>query len=90
MNVFQTPTFSKVVKKLHKNQKQYLDKAIKVIVGIPDVGDVKAGDLAGISIYKFKIHKQLVLLAYLYKNQILTLMALGMYENFYRDFKKFL
>lgn len=90
MNIVQTSTFSRTVKKLHKNQKQDLDKAVKALVENPNVGEPKVGDLTGISVYKFKMVKQLTLLAYHYEDETLTLslLALGSHENFYRDLKK--
>lgn len=79
MNIVQTSSFKRAVKKLHKNQKQDLDKAINSIVENPNIGDEKIGDLSGISVYKFKMVKQLTLLAYNYEDQTitLTLLALG-------------
>jgi len=90
MDIVQTSVFSKTVKKLHKNQKQDLDEAVKLIIENPNIGDVKVGDLAGISVYKFKMVKQPTLLAYKYEDHTitLTLLALGTHENFYRDLKK--
>jgi mRNA-degrading endonuclease RelE of RelBE toxin-antitoxin system len=90
MNVLQTRSFGKAVKKLHKNQKKDLDQAIQDIVTNRDIGDEKAGDLSGVSVYKFKMAKQQALLAYAYndKSVTLTLLALGSHENFYRDLKK--
>lgn len=90
MNIVQTSTFSRTVKKLHKNQKQDLDKAVKALVENPNIGEPKVGDLTGISVYKFKMVKQLTLLAYHYEDETLTLslLALGSHENFYRDLKK--
>ena len=90
MNIVQTTSFKRAVKKLHKNQKLDLDKAIKAIVKDPGIGDDKVGDLSGISVHKFKMAKQLTLLAYSYEDQLitLTLLALGTHENFYRDLKK--
>ncbi len=90
MNVVQTLSFGRVVKKLHKNQKQDLDEAVKAIMDNPAIGDVKAGDLVGISVYKFRMVKQLTLLAYQYEDHTitLTLLALDSHENFYRDLKK--
>lgn len=90
MQVLQTNVFKQAVKKLHANQKVDLDKAIKVIMKTPLVGEEKLGGLLGIRIYKFKMVKQLTLLAYLIdkKKIILTLLALGSHENFYRDLKK--
>ncbi|MAH06444.1 MAG: type II toxin-antitoxin system RelE/ParE family toxin [Alphaproteobacteria bacterium] len=90
MNIVQTSTFSRTVKKLHKNQKQDLDKAVRALVENPNIGEPKVGDLSGISVYKFKMVKQLTLLAYHYEDETLTLslLALGSHENFYRDLKK--
>ena len=90
MQILQTNVFKKAVKKLQLNQKKELDKAVKAIVAEPSLGQTKKGDLAGVRVYKFKMEKQLTLLAYSYENQtiILTLLALGSHENFYRDLKK--
>lgn len=90
MEVLQTTTFRKAVKKLHKNQKMDLDDAVKEIIATPDIGEAKVGDLAGISVYKFKMVKQLTLLAYKYEDEtvILTLLALGTHEYFYRDLNR--
>ena len=88
--VLQTPSFKKAVKKLHKNQKQDLDKAIKLIMAEPKLGEQKKGDLAFMRVYKFKMVKQLTLLGYSYEDGaiVLELIALGSHENFYRDIKR--
>ena len=88
--VLQTPTFKKAVKKLHKNQKEDLDEAIKQLMADPLVGEQKKGDLAFLRVYKFNMVKQLTLLGYSYEDGTVTLelMALGSHENFYRDLKK--
>ncbi len=90
MNVQQTNEFAKVVKKLSKQQKADLDAAVKVVVADPSVGETKVGDLAGIQVYKFKLNKQEVLLAYECDLETITLylLKLGSHENFYRDLKK--
>lgn len=90
MNILQTTTFSKQVKKLHPNQKNNLDDAIKIIIIDPSIGEMKKGDLNGIQVYKFKMINQLVLLAYTVdtNKQEITLLAIGSHENFYRDLKK--
>ncbi|HAX91815.1 MAG TPA: addiction module toxin RelE [Rhodospirillaceae bacterium] len=90
MKVVQTPTFAKAAKKLHANQKKDLDTAVKTIMADPSVGDKKAGELAGVLVFKFKMVKQLTLLAYSYEENVitLTLLALGSHENFYRDLKR--
>lgn len=90
MEILQTPTFGKQKKKLHKNQINDLNNAIKQIVINPDIGDIKKGDLAGVQVYKFTMINQLTLLAYTWDEyeQQLVLIALGSHENFYRDLKK--
>lgn len=90
MNIVETRTFSKQVKKLHKNQKKELDEAIKEIIKNPEIGEVKKGDLNGIQVYKFKMVNQLTLLAYDFypQQKQIILLSLGSHENFYRDLKK--
>jgi mRNA-degrading endonuclease RelE of RelBE toxin-antitoxin system len=90
MKIIQTRQFDKAVKKLHANQKKDLDAAVKIVIADPSVGDLKVGDLSGILVYKFKMVKQLSLLAYSYERGTitLTLLAIGSHENFYRDLKR--
>ena len=63
---------------------------MQFLMGDPAIGYSKAGDLTGVSVYKFKMVNQLNLLAYSYKNEIsaLTLLVIGSHENFYRDLKQ--
>jgi len=88
--VLQTPSFKKAVKKLHKNQKKDLDKAVKLLMEDPRLGEQKKGDLLFLRVYKFKMVKQLTLLGYSYEDDsvVLELIALGSHENFYRDIHK--
>jgi len=91
MKVIQTRAFENKVKKLHKNEKLELDKAVNQIINNPGIGQGKVGDLAGIQVFKFKIQSQQYLLAYRFDEIpiLLTLLALGSHENFYRDLKNF-
>ncbi len=82
------PAFKKAYKKLHKQEKTIVNEAIREVVRNPTVGEEKKGDLAGVSIYKFKIHHQEILLAYEWDPQERLLLALGVHENFYRDLKR--
>ena len=90
MEVLQTSTFKKQIKKLHKNQKLLLDQAVYKVIKDPLIGEMKKGDLAGVQVYKFKMLTKLILLAYTYKEEKvqLILLAFGSHENFYRDLKK--
>ncbi|MDO8827248.1 type II toxin-antitoxin system RelE/ParE family toxin [Methylophaga sp.] len=89
IQVLQTPSFKKAVKKLHANQKKDLDKAVKELMKDPKLGEQKKGDLAFLRVYKFKMAKQLMLLGYSYQEKaiVLELIALNSHENFYRDLK---
>jgi len=90
VNILQTPTFKRQIKKLHKKQKRDLDKAIKTIARNPAIGEMKKGELSGVQVYKFKMVKQLTLLAYEFYEEKLQLVMLNMgtHENFYRNLKK--
>ena len=100
VNVEESPAFSRVVKKLHANQKADLKKAVKAIRENPTIGESKADDLSEVRVYKFKMVKQLTLLAYKFNDaadhfnqtpdhsqSVLKLIGLGSHENFYRDLK---
>ncbi|MCH2227652.1 MAG: type II toxin-antitoxin system RelE/ParE family toxin [Candidatus Caenarcaniphilales bacterium] len=89
MQILQTNRFKKTVKKLDSNQKKDLDKVVKELIKNPTIGEAKKGDLSGIRVYKFKMNKQLALLAYMFEEEkvILTLLALDSHQNFYRDLK---
>jgi mRNA-degrading endonuclease RelE of RelBE toxin-antitoxin system len=88
--ILQTPTFKRAVKRLHKQQKQELDEAVRAIAANPAIGENKVGDLAGVNVYKFKMDRQLTLLAYAFSeiDDIVKLLALGNHENFYRNLKR--
>ena len=90
MQVVQTNRFEKSYKKLQKNQLADANKAIQEIMTNPEIGVQKKGDLADIRVHKFKMVGQLTLIAYIYEGDkiILTLVAIGSHENFYRDIKR--
>ncbi|WP_417819556.1 type II toxin-antitoxin system RelE/ParE family toxin [Terasakiella sp.] len=88
VKILQTPTFKRAIKRLHKQEKQELDKAIRTIATAPNTGEAKMGDLAGVRVHKFKMNKQLTLLAYEPLADTIKLLALGSHENFYRDLKR--
>lgn len=89
IQVLQTPTFKKAVKRLQKNQKKELDQAIKIVMADPLLGEQKKGDLVFLRVYKFQMVKQLTLLGYSYQDGAvsLELLYVSSHENFYRDIK---
>lgn len=90
MKIEQKPRFGRIYKKLRAAQRREVDKAIRVIVADPEIGEAKRGDLSGVRVFKFKMIRQLTLLAYNHADETatLTLLALGTHENFYRDLKR--
>jgi len=87
MKIKITNAFKKFAKKLMHNQIELVEDAIDKIAKDPEVGELKKGDLAGVRVYKFHIHKQLMLLAYQHSKKELVLLSLSTHENFYRDLK---
>jgi mRNA-degrading endonuclease RelE of RelBE toxin-antitoxin system len=89
MRILVTPTFERAIKKLHRQQKTALDEAVRTIVGQPEAGETKVGDLAGVQVYKFHMGKLLCLIAYrVLDENTLKLLMVGPHENFYRDLKR--
>ena len=90
MKVLQTATFYRSVKRLAKNQKKTLDTAVQTIASNPSIGEKKKGDLKEIYVYKFRMLKQQILLAYTHQKRtcILILLTFGSHDNFYRNLKK--
>jgi mRNA-degrading endonuclease RelE of RelBE toxin-antitoxin system len=88
MHAVQTPQFGKCVKRLQKNQKADLDKAVRAVLKDPAIGEQKVGDLAWLRVYKFRMVNQVALLAYEMDGpDKIVLHTVGSHENFYRDLK---
>lgn len=88
ITVKQMPKFRMVYKKLHANEKEAVDDAIREIINNPNIGEEKKGDLSGVFVYKFKFKTKEFLLGYEWDPKQRLLLALGVHENFYRDLKK--
>ncbi len=89
MRLLVTRTFERAVKKLHHRQKADLDESVRAISAVPEIGEGKVGDLAGIRVYKFRMSNQLCLLAYrVLDEDTIKLLSFGPHENFYRDLKR--
>jgi len=86
--VRQMPAFKRVYKKLTRQSKLIVDDAIRAIIKQPTIGQEKKGDLAGVFVYKFKIHRQEMLLAYEWDKKKRLLLALGVHQNFYKKLKR--
>ena len=82
------PAFKRAYKKLQPQQKEKVNVAIRAIIQKPQIGQAKKGDLASVFIHKFKLGRQEMLLTYEWTIKERLLLALGVYENFYRNLKK--
>jgi hypothetical protein len=88
MKLFQKQAFGRAYKRLHANTRSKVDAAIHDVMENLLVGELKKADLAGVRVHKFRVLNQQYLLAYEADPEGLTLLALGVHENFYRDLKK--
>ncbi len=89
MQIVQTAKFKKVYKKLPESHRQELNKVLNVILSDPTLGEQKKGDLCWLRVYKCKIANNLTLIGYHIDDRhlVLTFVAIGSHENFYRDLK---
>jgi mRNA-degrading endonuclease RelE of RelBE toxin-antitoxin system len=90
MRIYQSGSFEKKIKRMHKREKEILDQEIGSIANNPSIGDEKKGDLKGIFVHKFKIKTAEYLLAYRMVGDDLELIMTGPHENYYRDLKHYL
>jgi mRNA interferase RelE/StbE len=90
MKIYQSRSFEKKAKRMHKQEKEILDQEIRNIADNPSSGEEKRGDLRGIFVRKFKIKTIEYLLAYQLVGEDLELIMIGPHENYYRDLKKYL
>jgi mRNA-degrading endonuclease RelE of RelBE toxin-antitoxin system len=81
--------FKRQKKKLAKEEIRVLDDEIKKLSNDPKIGEAKKGDLQGGYVYKFKVNRQELLLAYEYNDCRLYLIMIGYHENFYRNLKSY-
>ena len=90
MQIIQSRSFERKVKKFTKSEKKKLDEKIRKIVDNPSIGSEKKGDLRDVFVHKFKIKTNQYLLAYRFFGENLELIMIGPHENYYRDLKGYL
>ena len=84
--------FTNTKKKLPRTLREELDRQADLICQDPSIGTQKAGDLRRVWVHKFNLLGRRYLLAYsIYEEaKVVTLLAIGGHENFYRDLKNYL
>ncbi len=87
--IIQTPLFGRKIKKYKKNEKKALDMEIRKLLENPELGQEKKGDLQGVRVYKYKVNRQEILLAYSVLENEILLITIGSHENYYRDLKAY-
>ena len=90
MKIYQSRSFEKRIRRMHKQEKEVLDREIRNISEEPSIGEEKRGDLRGIFVRKFRIKAAEYLLAYRMVGEDLELIMMGPHENYYRDLTKYL
>lgn len=88
--ISQTPLFGRKIKKFRKDEKAELDRQVRAIVGNPEIGEEKKGDLQGIRVHKYRHQRLEMLLAYRFDESGILLITIGSHENYYRDLKSYL
>lgn len=98
------PPFSKFVKKAHKPLQLAIEDATDEVCEQPEIGEAKAGDLAGVRVYKFRFNRQEYLMAYRAPSPeacagagvaaiewlMIDFYQIGSHENFYDELKRYL
>lgn len=92
LKILATPSFLRIIKKLHAKDKLAVDEAVKQIAANPRLGEEKKGDLVSVFVYKFKLNKHEMLLAYRLQPsktqpENVMLLSLESHENFYSNLK---
>jgi mRNA interferase RelE/StbE len=90
MNIYQSRSFEKKVKKMSKSEKDALDLEIRRMAEKSNIGEEKKGDLRGVFVHKFKLKTTPCLLAYRKVGSDLELVMIGPHENYYRNLKQYL
>ena len=90
MKIYQSRSFAQKVKRLPKQEKEELDRAIRTISENPFIGEEKKGDLRGIFVHKLALKTTQYLLAYRMVGEDLELIMIGPHENYYRELKRYL
>lgn len=90
------------MKKAHKPLQLAIEDAVEHVCDHPESGEAKVGDLAGVSVYKFKFNRQEYLIAYRLPTPqeqsqgvnvellMIDFYQVGLHENFYDELKRYL
>ena len=90
MQIIQSRSFERKVKKFTKREKKKLDEEIRKILDSRSIGSEKKGDLRGVFVHKFKTQTNQYFLSYRFFGEKLELIMIGPHENYYRDLKSYL
>ena len=90
MQLLQSVSFKKKIRKFHKQEKRTLDNQIRKILKDPAIGQEKKGNLKGVFVHKFKIRATQYLLSYRFVGDNLELIMIGPHENYYRDLSDYM
>jgi len=89
--------FAQYIKKAHKPLKLAIEDEVEVVCEMPEIGELKVGDLAGVRVHKFRFNRHEYLIAYRPPAKdapleflIIDFYQVGVHENFYDTLKQYL
>lgn len=89
--------FAQYIKKAHKPLRLAIEDEVEVVCKMPEIGELKVGDLAGIRVHTFRFNRQEYLMAYRPHSKdapveflIIDFYQVGSHENFYDELKQYL
>lgn len=90
--VLATPRFLRSKRGLPDIAQKAVDDAVATLMQDPLTGQPKAGALKDVRVVKFTVEQQHYLLAYQFvsKTNVIEVLDVGPYENFYRDLGRYL
>ena len=92
LSIIELPKYVKQFKKLRRSVQVAVEDQVEYLLENPLVGEQKTADIFFIRVHKFKVGRQLYLLACELDEpeNTLSLYSIDTHENFYRDLKKYL
>ncbi len=90
MEIFYKSAFKKFVKKQPRPFQLAIEDETDHISKNLEIGEQKAGDLAGFRVHKFILKKQKYLIAYKERSAHVVFYMIGTRENFYRELKRYI
>jgi hypothetical protein len=90
MDISYRPPFRRFVKKQARAFQLAIEDAAFEVIGSPDIGEAKRGDLSGFRVHKFRFQGQEYLIAYALEAGCIVFYMIDSHENFYVALKRYI